>query len=502
MSQVGAWRQFVWASRTGVPIQLKPILDRFGEEYLASELFAGARHHGLPASVHVLRKVYSVNVSVENLGPCKKLLRVEVPVEKVSAVFGEVTGLVTRKAQLPGFRPGKAPQALVAKNFESRIQEDTRRRLFEESFREAAESHKLRVISTLGVEEQSFGRGQPFGYTVTLEHAPEFEVPSYKGLAVRREVALVADADVDKAIDTLREQQVKYNEVTRPAQTGDVTVVNYTGSCEGKPLTEFNATALGLTEKKDTWLLIAENFFIPGFTGQLVGVVAGDKRTVRVTFPANFVISEVAGKEGVYEVEVTSIREKLLPAADDDFAKTFGAPDFEQLRQGVRRDLQNEANFRAKRVVRDQLLKQLLEPLNLDLPESVLATETRNLVYNIVNENQQRGISKEAIEEKKNDIFQAAQNTARDRVKGAFVLNRIAELEKITVDRQEIAQRITALAQQNQMAPDKMVKVLQERNAFPEIQQDILTSKVLDWLELNAKVEDVAALPPASQPAA
>ena len=443
-----------------------------------------------------------MNVSVENLGPCKKLLRVEVPVEMVSAVFGEVTGLVARNAQLPGFRPGKAPQHLVAKNFESRIQEDTRRRLFEESYRNAAESHKLRVITTLGVEEQSFGRGQPFGYTVTLEHAPEFDLPVYKGLSARREVALVSDDDVDKAINTLREQQVKYNEVTRPAQLGDVTVVNYTGTCEGKPLTDFNATARGLTEKKDTWMLLADKFFIPGFTEQLVGTVAGDRRTVRVTFPSDFVISEVIGKEGVYEVEVTSVREKLLPGADDEFAKSFGAPDFEQLRQGVRRDLQNETNFRAKRAVRDQLLKQLLEPLSFELPESVTSTETRNLVYNIVNENQQRGVPKETIEEKKNDIFQAAQTSARDRVKAAFVLNRIAEQEKITVDRQEIAQRITALAQQNQMAPDKMVKVLQERNAFPEIQQDILTGKVLDWLELNAKIEDVAALPPATVPAA
>ncbi|MBL9173935.1 MAG: trigger factor [Verrucomicrobiales bacterium] len=440
-----------------------------------------------------------MNVSVENLGPCKKLLRVEVSVEKVTKAFDEVTSQFTRQAQLPGFRPGKAPRHLVAKNFESRIQEDTRRRLFEESYREAAQEQKLRILTTLDVEEQSFGRGQPFGYTVTLEHAPEFELPTYKGLSAKRETAAVSDADVDRALTTLREQQVKYNEVTRPAQTGDVVVVHYAGTCEGKPLTDFNPTARGLTEKRDTWMLIAEGFFIPGFTEQLVGATAGDKRTVKVTFPEGFVIAELVGKEGVYEVEVTSVREKILPELNDEFAKSLGASDLEQLRQGVRRDLQNELNFRAKRAVRDQLLRQLLEPLTFDLPESVLATETRNLVYNIVNENQQRGIAKELIEEKKNEIFQSAQNSARDRVKAAFVLNRIAEIEKIGVDRQEIAQRITLLAQQNQMAPDKMVKVLQERNAFPEIQQDILTGKVLDWLELNAKVEEV---PAAAAPAA
>jgi len=434
-----------------------------------------------------------VNVSVENLGPCKKLLRIEVPVERVTKAFDEVTGRYVRNAQLPGFRPGKAPRHLVSKNFESRIQQDTKEHLFQESYREAAEGQKLRVITTLGMEEQSFGRGQPFGFTVTLEHAPEFELPEYKGIPARREVAVVTDADVDRALDVLREQQVKYNEVQRPAQTGDVAVVNYAGTCEGKPLTDFNPTARGLTEKKDTWMLLSENFFIPGFTTQLAGAEAGARRTVRVTFPPNFVVSEVVGKEGVYEVEVISVREKELPALDDAFAKALGAPDLEQLRQGVRRDLQNEANFKAKRAVRDQLVKHLLEPLNFELPESVLSTETRNLVYNIVHENQQRGVPKEAIEEKKGEIFEGAQNTARARVKAAFILNRIAEQEKISVEREELARRITQLAQQNNMDPEKMVKAIKERNGFPEIQQEILTSKVLDFLELNARIEEVPA---------
>ena len=443
-----------------------------------------------------VEKIKSVNVSVENLGSCKKLLRVEVPVEKVTQVFEDITRQVSRMAQLPGFRPGKAPAHLVARNFESRIREDTRRRLFDESFKEATKEQNLRVVTTLNVEEQSFGRGQPFGYTVTLEHAPEFELPEYKGLSVRREVAAVTDADVERALETLREQQVRYNEVTRPAQSGDVVVVNYAGTCDGKPLTEFNSTARGLTEKKDTWMLISDTFFIPGFTVQLIGTVAGDRREVRVTFPPDFVIAELVGREGVYDVTVNSVREKELPALDDEFAKALGAPDFAQLRHGVQRDLENEARFRAKQAVRDEILKQLVEPLAFELPESLVSTQTRQLVYNIVNENQRRGVPKEAIEEKKNEIFRNAQISAQGRVKAAFVLGRIAELEKIKVSREELGQRIARLAEQNETTPEKLVKILEECNGLPDLHQDILTGKVLDFLELNARAVEPA--PPAA----
>lgn len=444
-----------------------------------------------------------MNVSAENLGPCKKLLRVEVPVDKVTATFEEVSGAYQKQASLPGFRPGKAPKHLVVKSFEGRILEETRKRLFDESYREATQEQKLRVIVTINVEELSFARNQPFSYTVTLEHAPEFPLPSYKGLKARRELATATDADVDRALNILRTQRASFSDVQREAATDDAVVVNYTGTCEGKPITDFNPTAKGLTAKQDTWLLIGEGQFIPGFTEQLVGTKAGDKRTVTITFPQDFVIREVSGKQGVYEVEVTGVKERVLPVVNDEFAKGFGAESTAQLMEGIRRDLQNELDLRAKRTVRDQLLKQLLDQVSFELPESVVASETRNLIYNIVNENQRRGVAKEIIEGKKEEIFQNANSSAKDRVKAAFILNQIAQAEKITVDQKELTQRVLQLAQQNDVKPEQMVKTLQERNQFPELQQDILTGKVLDWLELNGQIEDVVAgIPTPASPAA
>lgn len=434
--------------------------------------------------------VMSLNVSVESLGPCKKLLRIEVPAERVQAAFDLVTAKFQREAQLPGFRPGKVPRHLVVKSFDSRIIEETRRTLSEETFREAAQQERLRIIVTLGNEELSFGRGQPFSYTVTVEHAPEFPLPNYKGLSARRELRVASEAEIERATQVLREQRATYTDVQRPLAVGDIAVVNYSGTCEGQPISEFNATAIGLTRKENFWLLIGEGSFIPGFTEQLIGATAGEKRIVSLTFPADFVISQVAGKAGSFDVDIITVKQKDLPVVDDAFAKEFGLESVDQLTVQIRNDLQREWDGRTRRSVRDQLLQQLLAQTSFEVPESVLASETRSLVQSIVQENQKRGVPPDFIEAKKDEIYANARTSARDRVKAGFVLNRIAEAEQINVTEQEMGQRIVALAQQNNVSPDKMVKAMQERNAFPGLQQEILTGKVLDLIELQARIEE------------
>ena len=179
-----------------------------------------------------------MNVSVENLGPCKKLLRVEVPVEQVNAAFDTVTASFQKQAQLPGFRPGKAPKHLIVKSYESQINDEVRKKLFSDSYAAASGQEKLRILATLDVEELAFGRGLPFSYTATLEHAPEFEVPEYKGIKAQRPVAQPTEADVERALNILREQQVRYNDVSRAIQADDIAVVNYKGTLDGKPLTD------------------------------------------------------------------------------------------------------------------------------------------------------------------------------------------------------------------------------------------------------------------------
>ena len=439
-----------------------------------------------------------MNVSVENLGHCKKLLRVEVPVDRVNAVFDEVAAATNRQAQIPGFRPGKAPQHLILKLHGAGIDQETKKKLFEESYRAVVVQEKLRVVVTLDVEDQQFGRGLPMQYTVTLEVAPEFPLPNYKGLGATRENKTATDADVDRALNILREQQVKYNDVLRPLGAGDIAVVNYSGTSGGKPLTDLAPTARGLTEKQNFWVAMTSDAFIPGFTDPLIGGSVGDKRTVTLTLPTDFVQKELAGLVVDYAVEIVGVKVKELPEVTDDFAKQFSAESVAALMVGVRADLQKELNFRSKGAVRDQLLKNLLDQVSFELPESIVANEATNLANGIAHENLQRGVSKELIEAKKDEIVANAKASAIDRVKAAFVLSRIAEAEKIQVTREELGQRLMFLAEQNNTAPEKFVKWAQDNNRMQEIQQELLTSKVLDFVETAAQVTEVIAVVPST----
>jgi trigger factor len=303
----------------------------------------------------------------------------------------------------------------------------------------------------------------------------------------------VTPEDIERAIDTLRQQQLDFKTVERPAQSGDMVVVNYTGTCDGKPITETAPTAKGLTEQKNFWVEIEPKSFIPGFADQLTGSKAGDKRTVTVDFPADFVTPQLQGKKGVYEVEVVEVKEKVLPVVDDAFAKSFGAENLEKLREGVQRDLENELSFSLNKNVRGQLIRSLLDRVNFELPETTVAQETRNVVYDIVQENQKRGISREMIEQQKDEIYSSAANGAKERVKAAFVMQKIAEKENIKVGQEDVARRVSQLAAMYQIPAEKFVKDLQKRNGVGEIYDQLVNEKVMDFLQENAKIEEVPA---------
>lgn len=432
-----------------------------------------------------------MNVTVENLGPCKKLLRIDVDAAAVTTAFDAVTKDYQKQANLPGFRPGKAPKDMVLKRYEKEIEDEAKRKLMGDSYRNALKENKIEVVGYPDIEEIQFGKDQPMQFAATIETAPEFETPEYRGLAAQREKRSVTDEDIDKAIKLLADRVSNFNKVEREVKEGDIAVVDYTGTSEGKPLAELAPAAKGLTEQKAFWVEVKPDSFIPGFAMQLIGAKAGDKRTVNVDFPTEFVTPELAGKKGSYAVEVVEVKEKVVPAIDDAFAKSYEADNVQALREGVRRDLQNELNTKQARSVRAQIVKGLLDQVNVELPETLVAQETRNIVYQIVQENQQRGVTKEAIDGQKDEIYKASNNTARERVKASFVFQKIAAKEGIRVAPEEVNARIYALSQQYQMAPDKFAKELEKRDGVSEIWSQLLNEKVIDFLQQNAKIEDV-----------
>jgi trigger factor len=433
-----------------------------------------------------------VNVSVENLAPCKKLVRVELDAAAVDAEFDTITKSFQKQAQLPGFRPGKAPRAMVEKKYEADIRDEVKRKLIGDHYRKALEEQKIQAVGYPDIEEVQFGRGQALQFTATVETAPEFTLPEYKGLPATIETKSVTDADVDRALDMLRGQHVKYNPVVRPLASGDIAVVNYSGTCEGKAITELAPTAKGLTEQKNFWVETASDSFIPGFAEQLIGAQAGDQRTVNVDFPADFVTPELQGKKGVYAVELVEVKEKVLPVLDDELAKKFGAENVEKLKAGVHADLENELKYSQSKAIRTQVVRALLGRANFDLPESAVAAETRNVVYDLVRQNTQRGVGRELIEKQKDEIYSVAASNAKERVKLAFLVGRIAEREKLQVAEADVLKRAQQLAMMYQMPFDQFIKDLKKRDGVNELYEQVLHEKVMELLEKNAALTESA----------
>jgi trigger factor len=185
------------------------------------------------------------------------------------------------------------------------------------------------------------------------------------------------------------------------------------------------------------------------------------------------------------------VKEKIMPELNDEFAKSYGAESLDKLREGVRDDLQNELKFKLEKSVKNQVVRALLDKVTFELPDSAVAQETRNVVYDIVNENQKRGVPREMIEKEKESIYAAAAQGAKERVKMAFLFQKIAEKEDIKVSQEEILRRVTQLAGVYQVEPKKFLQDLQKRNGLVEVYDQLAHEKVVEFLAKNASVEEV-----------
>jgi len=436
-----------------------------------------------------------VEVTVTDLSPCRKQLRVEINVETVNTKFDSVAKDFRRHAHLPGFRPGKAPLANVMRSYGDKISDEVKRVLMSESYSKALKENGLRPVIMPEVEELQFGHGKPFQYLATLEVTPAFELPEYNGLEVEKERRTVTGADIDKAMDTLREQRVSYTDVDRPAGEDDFIVVNFTGTIDDKPITDLVKVARGLTEQKNYWLHKKQNPLIPGIVEELIGAGKGDKKTVTVTIPDEFIYEELVGKEASYEIELVQVKEKSLPELDGEFAKGFGAESMDKLSEGVENDLKNELEYSQKKSIRNQCVDKLLDSVTCDLPETIVNEATRAGVHNIVQENHQRGVGKEVIEENKDRIYANAKVDAEMRVKANYILSKIAEKEGIKVTEQELSRQVAALATQQKVKPQKLAQQLKDNGGIYQVQEEILNSKVIDLLEEKANVTEVDPKP-------
>ena len=438
-----------------------------------------------------------MNVAFEPLPNCLANLKIEVDAPDVQKKMGEITSQYTKQARLPGFRQGKAPRSVVEKKFTKEIREEVTRQVLSDACREAIEERKLRVLSLAEIEDVEWGDDKSLKFRATLVLQPEFDVPDYKGIPVSVPDSEVTDKDVDDSIESLREQQADFPDVTpaRSAAMEDYVVVDYDGTIEGEPVhVKFPKAGKPLSHNKDFWIKMTDEAFFPGYCTNLVGANIGEMREFDVEVPADFPVEGMPGSKIHYKVTLKDLKERVLPEVNDAFAETIAkGKTLAELRTMAREEIVRQKKREADAAKRSSVMAHLTAKVECELPTNLVRQQTQSILDEIVKENQERGVADEILREHEKDLVGSAAQSARDRIKGTFILLRIAEKEKIGVTDMDMRRRIAQLASRAKMSFDKMLKELQKRGVIDQIREELITAKTLDFVASQASVTGAAA---------
>jgi len=442
-----------------------------------------------------------MKVDVENQPQGLATLRIELPPEEVRKEWDSITSNYSRHARIPGYRAGKAPRQVIEKKFRKEIQDELTKALVSKSYREAIAEKKLRVVSLTDLGDVEFGDDRSMRFRATVVTAPEFELPEYKNIPVQLPEMTVTDAEIETALERLRDQAADFTDViNRELAMGDFAVIDFTGAIDGVPISEIVPEASkNLHGGKKFWLHLAPENFLPQFCEQIVGMKPEDTRSVQVLFPADFPVPELAGKKADYAVTLNEIKQKVLPPLDDAFAaKLLPEKTLADLRHTIEHNLEHEKEHELERAKESQVVKYLHEHISFDLPPSLLKNETRRALNELVHRNRERGVPDDLLKGKEKELIEGAGSLAAHRLKTNFILHRIAEHEKFQVTREELDNAIRAQAAHYNVSVDKMRKEFEENDRINGLVEEILLGKTLDFLKANVTIKTASDSAPAS----
>jgi trigger factor len=444
-----------------------------------------------------------MNITVEKLPECKASIRVEVPREKVESQRASITKMYHQSVALPGFRPGKAPAAMIARRYGKQIEQELRDRLTAEGYKEGSTKDGLEVLSPTDVKDAQFNEDGSFTFCVEVITAPAFELPSIAGIPVKVPKVAITEENIDQAIQNLRERQADYPEVEgRALQTGDVAVIDYHGFVDGTPVREVApGAAVQLQEGAEYWLMVKEPNFLPGFCDGLVGLAVGETRAVTVPLADDFPVAELAGKPLTLEVTLKEVREQVLPELTDEFVRgTRLADEAAGLREAVRTALERDLAQKIDQSKREQVIQHLNQQVVFDVPQEILQQATQRRVQELVSANQERGVSEEEIVEHQEEIMAAANQQAQFDVKTTFILQKIAAQEEVVATDEELKQELFMHAVRSRASKAQIQKLIKNRRVMDRLRENIVTRKTIDLLLAGAVFEEVE--PTAEPPAA
>lgn len=434
-----------------------------------------------------------MNIVVEKLPKCTATLRVEIPSETVSGKREQIVRGYASQARLPGFRPGKAPRAVVEKRFAREITEELNGALVNEAYDEALKKEQLKVLDFGIPENLTTNADGSVSFESKLTLAPDVTLPEYKGIKVTVPPVALPEEELETQLQALRERFADFKEIEgRATQEGDFAVIDYTSTVDGQPTDEFIGKQAGyLSGREGFWVKVDEKAFLPGFPLQLVGLNVGDSKEIKVTLPEDFPVAAVQNKELVFQVTVKELKEAVLPELDDELAdKLAPGKTMEDIKSIIRENLEGERARKISDLKVNQIVTYFNEQVNFELPDELIAQETQSQANAMVTQGIRSGMSQEEIQSQQEEIFTNAGNQAVANLRTNFILQEIARAEGLQVNDQELVNHLVAIANQRQVAPKKFIKDLQRSGRIPNVRSSMVIGKAIDFLVEHATVEE------------
>ncbi len=422
-----------------------------------------------------------MKVAVENISPVKKKLNIEIAPDSVAKEMDKAISDVAKKAKIPGFRPGKAPKAIVERHYGEEVRSEVMNRLISDSYLRALQEHNLSPVDVPAIDNvSSLAKGSPLSFTATVEVRPNIELGTYDGIEVKEKDITVSDEEVTKTIDQLREMYAQLEVAEgRQLEKTDTAIIDFEGYREGKLIEGAKAT--------DYMLTLGTNTLIPGFEDQLVGMDKGTTREIGVTFPADYNNRDLAGKDATFKVTLKEIKKKIIPELNDEFAKDIGGnKSVDELKEGIKKDLEARKRDGLASAQREELLSKLVDAHTFDIPPGMVERELKAMARQQATRMARQGSDMKSFEISK--FREENRALAEKRIKGLLILDAIAEKEKVEVSEQEISSSLAVMARTSGQPVEAIKKYYTSLDGgLDNLRTSLIQEKTLGLLLSRAK---------------
>lgn len=428
---------------------------------------------------------------VKEVSPTLKQIDIEIDASAVKKTYDEVSDRYAKMANVPGFRPGHAPRAVVRTRFKDQIRTEVLRELIPDAVQHAIAENKLEPLGepelNLEVAEGLEKLGEhPISFNVNVEVLPEIELGNYKGIEVARRVRPVKDEDVDRVVEQLRENSASLEPVEdRGAQVGDTVTANF----HGKFLDAPDAEPINV---EDVDVVLGGEGVVQAITDNLTGAKPDDEKVFIVDYPEDFSAKGLAGKRLEYTVKVSAVRRKEVPELDDEWAQSLGdeIESVADLRAKVRSDIEAQAKHESENKMRADLVRQLVEAHGFELPERLVQQQTEHRLESVVRDMINQGIDVRHPELDWEKARDSLKEQAGYDLRGSLLLERIADEEKLDVTDQDIDAEIARVAEASKQSAEQVRGILTKQGGERSIAGRLRNRRALDFLVANASVID------------